>query len=73
MQTISFQAPEEMNKALEGFAKELDRSKAYLIRQAVADFLEDLEDVARVKRYKASYDPSENIAFDEVKRRLELP
>ena len=73
MQTLSFQAPEEMNKKLEAFAKEFDRSKAYLMRQALAELLDDLEDVARVKHYKASYDPAKNIPFDEVKRQLNLP
>jgi predicted DNA-binding protein len=72
MDTLSFQAPEEISRQLAAFAKELDRSKGYLIRQALESYLEDLEDYIEAKRYKASYDPRENISFEEVKRKLDL-
>lgn len=72
METLSFQAPAALKKRLEHFAKEMDRSKAYLIRQALEEYLEDLEDYIEAKRYKKTYDPKENLSFDEVKRRLEL-
>lgn len=68
MQTLSFQAPAEMNQALEAFAKQMDRSKAYLIRQAIAEYLEDLADMAEAAKVKSSYNPLENISFAELKR-----
>ena len=50
METLSFQAPTEVKKQLEMFAKKLDRSKAYLIRQALEEYFEDLKDQNYVQR-----------------------
>ena len=72
MLTLSFQAPEEMNARLESCAAQLDRSKAYLIRQALAEYLEDLEDYAAAKRYKAKYDPEQNVSLADIKRKYKL-
>jgi predicted transcriptional regulator len=41
METLSFQAPSELKAKLEHFAKEMDRSKAYLIRQALEEYLNE--------------------------------
>ncbi|MDX2113803.1 MAG: ribbon-helix-helix protein, CopG family [Alphaproteobacteria bacterium] len=43
METLSFQAPEALKARLEYFAKEMDRSKAYLIRQALEEYLSERE------------------------------
>lgn len=43
METLSFQAPQALKERLEHFAKEMDRSKAYLIRQALEEYLSDRE------------------------------
>lgn len=72
MQTLSFQAPEEMGERLELFAKELDRSKGYLIRQALAEYLEELQDYLEAKRYKKKYNSKDNVSFEEIKRRYNL-
>jgi len=72
METLSFQAPTEVKKQLEMFAKKLDRSKAYLIRQALEEYFEDLKDYLEAKRYKASYDSSENFTMDEIKRKYKI-
>ena len=72
METLSFQAPAEMSERLELFAKKMDRSKAYLIRQALGEYLEELEDYLEAKRYKAKYNPKENVSFTEIKRRHKL-
>lgn len=68
METLSFQAPVEMKQRLESFAKQMDRSKAYLIRQALEEYLHDLEDYLEVARYKKTYDPKENISLADLKR-----
>ena len=72
MQTLSFQAPEAMNERLELFAKELDRSKAYLIRQAIEDYLEELQDYLEAKQYKAKHNPKDNISFAALKKKYKL-
>ncbi len=72
MNTLSFQAPEKMAKQLEKFAREMDRSKGYLLRQALAEYLEDLQDYMAAKRAQASYDPSETYSLEEMKQRYKL-
>lgn len=72
MQTLSFQAPEEMSEKLEFFAKEFDRSKGYLIRQALEEYLEEVEDYLKAKSYKDKYNQEENISFDDMKRKYNL-
>lgn len=72
METLSFQAPVELKGRLEQFAKEIDRSKAYVIRQALEEYLDDLEDYLEARNYKSEYDPGENISFEEIKRRHNL-
>ena len=72
MQTISFQAPEEMNKKLEHFAHEMDRSKAWLIRDALSEYLEDLADYIEARKVQLASKPEDYIPFEEVQRRLGL-
>jgi RHH-type rel operon transcriptional repressor/antitoxin RelB len=72
MITLSFQAPEEMKLRLEALASELDRSKAYLIREALTEYLEDLEDYLEARKVQAATKPEEYIPFAEVKRQLGL-
>lgn len=71
MNTLSFQAPEDIEKQLAYFAKELDRSKGYLIRQALKQYLEELEDYMEAKRYKAQYNPKNNVSFADIKKRYD--
>ncbi len=70
MQTLSFQCPDEMAEKLEYFAKLQDRSKAYLVRKAIDDMLEDLEDIALIEEAMKDYDPSQNKTLDEVVKML---
>ena len=72
MQTLSFQAPEEIGKRLENAAAALERSKGYLIRKALEDYLEELEDYLEAKKYKASYNPKDNVSFEELKKKHKL-
>ncbi|MDX2073473.1 MAG: ribbon-helix-helix domain-containing protein [Alphaproteobacteria bacterium] len=72
METLSFQAPAAMKKKLERFAGQLDRSKGYLIREALADYLEDLEDYVAVMRDRKSHDPKRNLSLAAVKRKYKL-
>lgn len=72
METLSFQAPEEMKARLEFFSKEFDRSKGYLIRQALETYFEEVDDYLEAKAYKSSYNPKENISFEEIKRKYNL-
>ena len=72
MHTMSFQAPEELYKRLQACAEGLDRSKGYLIRAALEEYLEDIEDLAEAKKYKETYNPAENVPFEDIKRKYDL-
>lgn len=72
MGIVSFEAPAGLNARLDYFAKELERSKASLVQCAVEEYLEDLEDYLEAKRYKAEYNPRENLSFEEIKRKYKL-
>ena len=72
MQTLSFQAPDEIKQKLDFFADELDRSKGYIIRHALEEYLNDLDDYIKAKEYKATYNPAENTSLDEIKREFDL-
>lgn len=72
MQTLSFQAPEEMNAQLEAFAKQLDRSKGWVIRAALQEYLEEMQDYQEVVAYKSEYNPKQNISFDALKQKHDL-
>ncbi len=72
MHTLSFQAPEELYQHLGECAEHLDRSKGYLIRAALAEYLQDIEDVIEARQIQASYDKNELISFEEVKRQNQL-
>lgn len=50
MQTLSFQIDESLNKRLEVFSQEHDRSKAYILRKAVESFLDDQTDLEAGRR-----------------------
>ena len=72
MQTLSFQAPAAMSKKLTAYAKKLDRSKGYLIREALAEYLEDMQDYVEVLREKKTHDPKKNLTFAQIKRKYKL-
>ena len=68
MQTLSFQAPDEMGAQIASLAQDFDRSKGYIIRKALESYLEELEDLKTVREYKGKYDPKDNISFDDIKK-----
>ena len=45
MHTLSFHVDDSLNKQIENFAKEHDRSKAYVLRKAVESYLADQNDL----------------------------
>lgn len=61
-----------MKQRIELFAKEMDRSKAYIIRQALEEYLQDMEDYLEAKHYKATYDPAQNLSLAQIKRKYKL-
>lgn len=72
MITLSFQAPSEIKEKLEFFAKEMDRSQSWLIRDALTEYLEDLADYVEARKVQAATRREDYIPFEEVQRKLGL-
>lgn len=62
----------ELDALLTQFAKAQGRPKAVLAHEAVAQYLEDLEDYALAEEALRDYDPSKNISHEQLKRELGL-
>lgn len=65
MDTLSFQAPHELHQRLEHYAKQRDRSKAYVIRQALEEYLGDPEGR---RAHKTGQDSAENMPTEALIR-----
>ena len=69
MPQITAKVPDELAEALDAAAAHLQRSRAYLIRQALVRYLEDYNDLTvAMHRLQDPSDPS--LDWDEVKREL---
>jgi RHH-type rel operon transcriptional repressor/antitoxin RelB len=66
---FSLRIPKELNQRLENLAEQTGRSKAYYAKKALEKFLEDQEDY--LLALAALEEQGPNIAFDEVKRRVQ--
>ena len=69
MSQITARLPDELVAALDRAARELNRSRAEVVRQAIERYLEDFVDVtAAVERLRDPTDPV--LDWDEVRRGL---
>jgi predicted DNA-binding protein len=68
MITLSFQAPAEIKEKLEYFAKEMDRSQSWLIRDALTEYLEDLADYVEARKVQATTRREDYIPFEEIEK-----
>lgn len=69
MTQITARVPDELAQALDAAAAQLQRSRAYLIRQALERYLEDFNDLTvAMERQRDPSDP--NLDWDEVRREL---
>ena len=66
---ITVRLPDEQTAALDAAAAALKRSRAEVVRQAVAQYLEDFDDLSvAVERLRDPADPV--LDWDEVRREL---
>jgi len=70
MQTVTFKIPEELLKDLEKAAQETERSKSYLIRKAIASYLEDLLNYRDAMKVLRQNNPT--FSLEEVERECSL-
>jgi len=57
---------------LTAIAADTGKPKAFHIEAALADYLDDLEDLALAEAALRDYDPSQNITHEQMKRELGL-
>ena len=69
MYTVTAKVPEELNLRLEKMAEKLDRKKSYLIRRALENYLEDMEDIAAANSRLANLREEDLIGLEEIGRK----
>lgn len=62
----------DLEARLTAVAKRTGRSKSYYARKAIAEMIEELEDIALLEEALKDYDPAKNVPLDEVMRNLGL-
>jgi len=68
---LSLRIPKTLNDKLEAITKKTDRAKSYLVRKALEEYLEDLEDyLIAFERY--TREDKEYLTTEEVKSYLEI-
>ncbi len=72
MDTLSFQAPEKMHKALAAYAREFKLSKAHLLRNALEHYMDDLADIRAFQRARAKHKGEESYTLDAMRKRYGL-
>ena len=66
---ISIRLPEEMEARINNLAKSTQRSKSFFIKEALNNYLEDMEDY--YEALKRDNDPEQNlISLEELKKAL---
>jgi len=67
--SISLRLPENLAEKLEGIAKTTERSRSYLIRKAVEEYIEEFED-AQIALQRLHDDDDKVISGKELRKRL---
>lgn len=67
----SIRLPEGMHRRLEELSAATMRSKSYYVKEALATYLEDLEDIAAVKAYRKN-SKKKGYTTDELREILGL-
>jgi len=66
---ISVRLPEEMETRINNLAKSTQRSKSFFVKEALNNYLEDMEDY--YEALKRDTDPEQNlISLEELKKAL---
>ena len=61
---FSLQLPDEYHAALEGIAKDKDRSKGYLVRGLIGQYIQDYMDVKRASKILKDIDSGKRKLVD---------
>lgn len=69
---LAIRLPEEIEKRLEELAKKTGRTKSYYVRQAILEYLEDMEDYYLVEERLKSFNEANTIPLEEIMKRYGL-
>jgi RHH-type rel operon transcriptional repressor/antitoxin RelB len=71
---LAIRLPEEIERRLEELARKTGRTKTYYAREAILEYLDDLEDIHLAERRYAAYlaDKSRTTSLEDVERALGL-
>jgi len=66
---LAIRLPAEIEKRLEKLAKKTGRTKSYYVRQAILEYLEDLEDYYLAEDRLRSFSEAKTIPLEEIMKR----
>jgi len=69
---LAVRLPEEIEKRLEKLAKKTGRTKSYYVRQAILEYLEDMEDYYLAEERLKSFNEAKTIPLEEIMKRYGL-
>ncbi len=71
---LAIRLPADIEKRLEDLARKTGRTKTYYAREAILEYLDDLEDIHLAERRYAAYlaDTSRSTSLKDVERALGL-
>jgi len=67
---LAIRLPEELEARLEALAKKTGRTKTYYAREAIIEYLGDLEDFYLAEERMKNFDPGAGVSHEEMKQRL---
>ena len=65
---LAIRLPAELEKRLEKLAKKTGRTKSFYVRQAIFEYLEDLEDFYLAEERLKSFSEAKTIPIEEIWR-----
>jgi RHH-type rel operon transcriptional repressor/antitoxin RelB len=69
---LAIRLPDEIEKRLEELAKKTGRTKSYYVRQAILEYLEDMEDYYLAEERLKSFNEANIIPLEEIMKRYGL-
>ena len=66
---LAIRLPVEVEKRLEKLAKKTGRTKSFYVRQAIFEYLEDLEDFYLAEERLKSFSEAKTIPIEEIMKR----
>jgi len=69
---LAIRLPDEIEKRLEKLAKKTGRTKSYYVRQAILEYLEDMEDYYLAEERLKSFNEAKTITLEKIMKRYGL-